>query len=427
MKLITKSSYYFLLFTTLAMVAGGMFLYLAIRKDVYRQIDVSLVTEKGIIQDQVEQEGAIPDFSATFRHQIDVRFLNSPVTETEIIRDTIIHDDQSGDDLPYRYIYYTGTTIKKRGYSITIFQVLSEKEHLLESISLYTFFLFISLLFISLLLNYLISRRLWSPFYKTVEKADSFNILSDSPLDLPETDILEFQQLNKVIERMAQKMRSDYLNLKEFNENAAHEIQTPLAVIRSKTEILMQSKNLRKDSIDLIKSINEATNRLFKLNKGLLIISKIENQYYHEIKEISLRGIVAACLDNYKEITELRNIRVEFEASSQGMVRMNEVLADVLVSNLLSNAVRYNIARGFIKCHIDDHYLVISNSGLPLYSDPELLFRRFYKGSDNLQSVGLGLSIVRKITDNYGMKISYTCTGNIHKVSLVYKQESQSR
>ena len=113
--------------------------------------------------------------------------------------------------------------------------MLSEKKHLLESISLYTFFLFISLLFISLLLNYLISRKLWSPFYKSVEKADSFNILSDKPLDLPETDILEFQQLNRVIERMTQKMRSDYLNLKEFNENAAHEIQTPLAIIRSKT------------------------------------------------------------------------------------------------------------------------------------------------------------------------------------------------
>jgi signal transduction histidine kinase len=295
---------------------------------------------------------------------------------------------------------------------------------LLEAVSLYTFFLFISLLFISLLLNYLISTKLWSPFYESVEKAAGFNILSDKPLDLPETGILEFQQLNSVIERMTLKMRGDYLNLKEFNENAAHEIQTPLAIIRSKTELLMQSKNLRKESIDLIKSINEATNRLFKLNQGLLIISKIENQYYHELKEISLRDIVALCLDNYREIMQLRNIRVEFEASSQAMVKMNEVLADVLVSNLLSNAVRYNIDKGFIKCHIDDHSLIISNSGLPLNSDPELLFLRFYKGSDNPQSVGLGLSIVRKITDNYKMNVMYTCTGNIHEVKLTYRQEA---
>lgn len=406
------------------MIAGGTFLYLAIRKDVYRQIDISLVMEKGIIQDQVEQDESIPDFSTTFRRQIDVRFLDSPVQEAEIIRDTIIHDDQSGDDLSYRYIYYTGNTVKKRGYSITIFQVLSEKEHLLESIGLYTFFMFIVLLLISLLLNYLISRKLWSPFYKSVEKADSYNILSDKPLDLPETDILEFQQLNRVIERMTQKMRSDYLNLKEFNENAAHEIQTPLAIIRSKAELLMQNKNLRKDSIELIKSINEATSRLFKLNQGLLLISKIENQYYHEIKKISLRDIVAKSLDNYREIMQLRKITVELEATSPAYVRMNEVLADVLISNLLSNAVRYNIVRGFIKCYIDEQNLIISNSGLPLTTDPELLFRRFHRGSDNPQSVGLGLSIVRKITENYKMHINYKCVGNVHEVALKYNPQA---
>lgn len=406
------------------MIAGGMFLYFAIRKDIYRQIDITLVTEKGIIQDQIEQDETIPDFSATFGHQITVKFLDYPVRETQIIRDTVIHDDQSADEVPYRYICYTGNTIKRKSYSITILQVLSERINLLESISLYTFCLFISLLFISILLNYLISRRLWRPFYKSVEIANNFNILLDEPLELPDTNIIEFQQLNRVIQRMTKKMRSDYLNLKEFNENAAHEIQTPLAIIRSKTELLMQRKKLSKDSFDLIKSINEAINRLFKLNQGLLIISKIENQYYHEIKEISLREVVSACLDNYREIMQLRNISVEFEAKSQALVNMNEVLADVLVSNLLSNAVRYNISKGFIKCFIDDQNLIISNTGLPLNSDPEVLFRRFHRGGDNPQSVGLGLSIVRKITDNYKMKISYSCNGNIHEVRLNYRQDS---
>ncbi len=402
------------------MIAGGMILYFTIRKDVYRQIDTSLVTEKGIIQDQVEQDEIIPDFSATFGRQISVKFLDGPVNETEIIMDTVMYDDKSAEDLPYRYIYYTGNTINKRGYSITIYQLLTEKNHLLESISLYTFCLFIALLFISFLLNYLISRRLWSPFYKSFEKADNFNILSDTPLALPETDIIEFQQLNRLFERMAQKMRSDYLNLKEFNENAAHEIQTPLAIIRSKSELLMQSKNLRKDSIDLIKSINEATNRLFKLNQGLLIISKIENQYYSEIKKISLTNVVSGCLDNYREIMNLRSINVEFYPSSEALVEMNEVLAEVLVSNLISNAVRYNIDQGYIRCKIDGRQLIISNSGLPLTVDPELLFQRFHKGTDNPQSVGLGLSIVRKITDSYKMQISYSCTGNVHEVRLTF-------
>jgi len=422
LKLLTKSTYYFFFFSILVMIAGGVFLYFTIRQVVYKQIDNSLITEKNIIRDQVEQYETIPDFSATFGHQIEVKLLNSPVRKMQIIKDTVIYDDKAGDDLLYRYIYFSGNTPRKKGYTISIFQILSEKQELLNAISLYMFFLFLSLFLISILLNYLISRKLWSPFYKSVDKAGNYDILSEKPLDLPETDIIEFQQLNSVFKRMTQKMRTDYLNLKEYNENAAHEIQTPLAVIRSKMELLMQNKNLKKESLSLIKSINEATTRLYKLNQGLLLISKIENQYFHENKKISLRDITETCLDNYKEIMELKGIRVEVEASDPAIVEMNEVLADVLISNLLSNAVRYNIDNGSIKCHIDDQNLIIINTGLPSKIDPELLFRRFHRGSDNPQSVGLGLSIVKKITDSYKMQISYNSHDNIHEIKLNYRR-----
>lgn len=254
-----------------------------------------------------------------------------------------------------------------------------------------------------------------------MDKAGRYDILSDKPLELPETDINEFRQLNKVFDQMAHRMRNDYLNLKEFSENASHEIQTPLAVIRSKTDLLMQQKNLNKDSINLIKSINEATARLLKLNQGLLLITKIENQTFQEKKKISLKQIIEDSLDNYKEIMQLKKIRVEMEASDEALIEMNDVLADVLISNLLSNAVRFNVDGGFIKCHIDDRYLIFTNSGFPLTIDPEMLFSRFYKGSDNPQSVGLGLSIVKKIAESYGMRVTYTCNGTVHEIKLQYR------
>jgi signal transduction histidine kinase len=402
------------------MIAGGTFLYFVIKKDVYKQIDNSLITEKIIIQDQIEQTETIPDFSATVGHEIEVNFLNYPAHQIQVIKDTVIYDPQTEENIPYRYFFYSGNTNRKRGYTISIFQLLSEKQDLLGAISLYLSGLFLSLLIISLLINYFISKRLWSPFYKSVDKAVNFDVLSDKPLDLPDTDIIEFQELNRVLEKMTQKMRTDYLNLKEYNENAAHEIQTPLAIIRSKMELLMQNKYLKKESLSLIKSINEATTRLFKLNQGLLLISKIENQYFQENKKISLKEILERCLGNYREIMELRGIKVEVVTSDQAIVEMNEVLADVLISNLLSNAVRYNIENGFIKCYISSECLTISNSGLPLKTDPELLFRRFNKGSDNPQSVGLGLSIVKKITENYKMQVTYNCSDNVHELSLKY-------
>jgi signal transduction histidine kinase len=260
----------------------------------------------------------------------------------------------------------------------------------------------------------------------TVDKAEKFDIQSDKPIELPETNIKEFQQLNTVFNQMTRKIRSDYVNLKEYNENSAHEIQTPLAIIRSKLEILMQRKELKKDSINLIKSIDEATTRLLKLNQGLLLISKIDNLYFRDEKEISLSQIVEKSTVQYREIMELKKITVTVEANDPAVVKMNETLAEVLISNLISNAVRYNIDGGFIKCYINNDYLEISNSGIPLKADPELLFRRFHKISENPQSVGLGLSIVKKITDTYRMKIIYTCNDNIHKMRLEYKPEMAS-
>ena len=123
---------------------------------------------------------------------------------------------------------------------------------------------------------------------------------------------------------------------------------------------------------------------------------------------------------------QLKKIKVEMEALDEAQVEMNEVLAGVLISNLLSNAVRFNVDGGFIKCHVDDRYLIFTNSGLPMTIDPEILFRRFHKASDNPQSVGLGLSIVKKIVDSYGMLITYTCRDTIHEIKLHYRLNGDS-
>jgi signal transduction histidine kinase len=405
------------------MVAGGALLYLSIKKVIYTQTDYNLIIEKTILVNQMELTDSIPDLKASFGNQIDVKLFNYPIREFQSIKDTDIYDSKTDSFTPFRYIFSSGSTPQKRGYIITIFKVTDEKNELLQAIGLYLFFLFFSLFIISILINYLIARRLWKPFYDSVNSAEKFDIQSDKPLDLPDTDIKEFNQLNDVFYYMTTKMRYDYLNLKEFSENAAHEIQTPLAVIRSKADLLMQQKLLNKDSINLIKSINEATTKLFKLNQGLLLISKIENQIFQEKKKVSLTQIIKKSLENYKEIMELKKITVEFEAKDEAVIEMNDVLAEVLISNLLSNAVRFNIDSGFIKCHIDNKFLIISNSGLPLSVNPEDLFKRFYKGTDNPQSVGLGLSIVKKITDGYGMTITYTNNNTNHEIKLQYRHK----
>jgi signal transduction histidine kinase len=408
------------------MIAGGIFLYISIKRVIYRQIDESLITEKTIIQDQIEQTDTIPDFAATVGNQIEVKLFNYYVHRLQYIKDTDIYDSRTDSFYPFRYLYFSGNSIAKKGYTITIIQTLSEEKELLKDISLYGFYLLFSLLLISILFNYLIAKRLWKPFYVSVNNASRYDIQSDKPLKLPVTDIEEFIQLNEVFENMTNKMREDYLNLKEFSENASHEIQTPLAVIRSKTDLLIQQKILNKESLSLIKSINESTTKLFKLNQGLLLISKIENQIFHEKKIISLKQIIVKGLDNYKEILQLKKINVGLDANDDALVEMNEVLAEIMISNLLSNAVRFNIDGGFIKCHVDKTFLILTNAGLASTINPEDLFKRFHKNSNNPQSVGLGLSIVKKIAETYGMQINYFCHDTTHVIKLRYRNKGNS-
>jgi len=89
----------------------------------------------------------------------------------------------------------------------------------------------------------------------------------------------------------------------------------------------------------------------------------------------------------------------------------------------LSNAVRYNYDGGFSHCRLDNRTLTISNSGTPLHIDPEQLFNRFQKQTENPQSVGLGLSIVKKIVDYCQLQIRYTCSEGIHTIRLTFKSE----
>jgi signal transduction histidine kinase len=182
----------------------------------------------------------------------------------------------------------------------------------------------------------------------------------------------------------------------------------------------MQNESLNNESMELIKSINEAVSHLFKLNQGLLLMSKIENLQFQETKDFSIKEMVVNFLHNYEEIMHLKKISVETDFSDPGIVRMNDLLADVMISNLLSNAVRYNIDGGYIICRLDDTYLTIINSGLLLKVDTENLFKRFHRGNNHPESVGLGLSIVKKICDHYKMEVTYTCTGTVHEIRLRY-------
>jgi signal transduction histidine kinase len=402
--------------------AGGLAFYQIVRMTIIRQIDLSLLTEEEIIEEQILYYDSIPDFTTIFGHQIEVTVYESPINTAQKIQDTTIVNPENATATEYRHLVIRGNMEDNRGYRISIYKSLEDTHKLITDLFLIICIAFILLSIILVAVNYLISRKIWVPFYHTLDKIKDFNINDSLQLNLSPTGIREFDRLNRVLNNMSQKIRADYLNLKEFTEDASHEIQTPLSIIKSKLELLFQSENLTDKQAENISAIYEATTRLSKLNYSLLLISRIQNQQYSRTEQVDLEVIIDKFLLHFKEIIEQKNIRIDRHYAVAAVLNINHDLAEILISNLLGNAIKHNIEDGWVSIEMDADKLVISNTGHTLAFNPGDLFKRFRKGDVSGDSSGLGLSIVSKIVSLYNMDIEYTLEENIHTLRLAFNK-----
>ena len=226
---------------------------------------------------------------------------------------------------------------------------------------------------------------------------------------------------------MTNKVRNDYESLKNFTENASHEIQTPLAIIKTKLELLSQSDNLDETQIIAIGSIGDATSRLSRLNQSLLLLTKIENRQFIESGIINISFIVNDCLDNLEELAESKSILIKRNIQQNVFVEMNESLCEILISNIIINSIKHNYDSGFIDIELGKNNLTISNTGAAPVIETQEFFERFTKNSFSNDSLGLGLSIVKKICDNYGFAVRYNYEGNRHIVTIGFTSGSSSK
>jgi signal transduction histidine kinase len=418
MKLLTRSSVNYILFSVISFLIGGIIFYQAMKSVFYRQIDETLKTEKLLIEEQIDFSDSLPDFRQVFNHMIEVTVFTTPKKKFEFIRDTVLFDKSSNSLQHVRQLICENTSIQDQGYIISISKPLSETQKLITNIMVALVMLFLFMMGMLVAVNYFISKSIWVPFSKTLDHLARFDISKDEPLVLTDSRISEFRELNKTLDRMAKKMRSDYLNLKEFNENASHEIQTPLSIIKSKLELLIQGEELNRDQMALINSVYEATARMSKLNQGLLLISKIDNNQFHYTESVDLEKVVNKTLEHVEEIAALKKISIVKQIETAAVVKMNPTLAEVLVSNLISNAIRHNIESGEIRISMNVSGFEIINTGHASAVPPEELFRRFRKSDRTSDSVGLGLSIVRKIIELYSFGIHYEIDGMLHKIRV---------
>lgn len=420
MKLLNKTILYYIIISTVIFSTGGIVFYRLVRSIIIDQIDTSLLTEKEIIEEQILHFDSVPDFTTVFGHQIEVTVYDYKVKPSQKIVDTLITDTENKVSTEYRQLLATSVMPDGRGYKISIYKSLEDTHNLIADIFLVVCLVLILMSVLLIAVNYWISKMAWIPFYSTLKKIKEYNINETLELNLSPTGIREFNQLNRVLNTMSKKIRADFLNLKEFTEDASHEIQTPLSIIKSKLELLFQADNLSTEQAQNISVIYEATNRLSRLNNSLLLLSKIQNEQYSYTESVNLSFIIEKFLMQFKEIIQEKNITITKNYFTQTTLDINPDLNEILISNLLGNAVKHNVNNGFITIELTGQELTITNTGQPLQLNANDLFKRFRKANISSDSSGLGLSIVKKIVSLYNMNIEYTTKENIHSFRLIF-------
>jgi signal transduction histidine kinase len=417
LKLLAKTSVYYFISAIIVFLLGGMIFFEVLKIIFYNQVDENLLTEKAIIEEEIQHNMNIPDYSNRFGHEIEVVLYNRFLKRAYTLKDTLIYDTIQNRDVHYRFMRVADNTAQ-RGYTVGILHPLRETRILMKAIVKVMFIMFMSLLLILISINYFISRRLWLPFYGTIKAIRNYDVKNKVLMIFPVTNVTEFEQLNNVLHAMSEKIRHDFFNLKEFTENASHEIQTPLAIIKSKLELLVQSENLGSTELESIQSIDQAISRLSKLNSGLLLITKIENNQFEHLEHVSLAKLIRRTLETFEEFIDHKNISIATDLDNSSEIIMNQTLAEILITNLVNNAIKHNIEGGFIKINLTQTSLSIINSGNRLDENPDELFSRFKKMSKRSDSIGLGLAIVKKICDFYQVKIVYRYYEMEHSVLL---------
>ena len=237
-------------------------------------------------------------------------------------------------------------------------------------------------------------------------------------MSLEKSEIDEFNALNSAWTQMTQKMNQDYESLKAFADNASHEMQTPLAVINSKLDLLIQDQRITEKSMQHVQAMYHAVDKLTKLNQSLLLITKIENNQFKEKPRIDLSTVLKERLSNLEELILSRQLTVNTDLE-ESTVSMHPVLADILINNMLVNAIRHNDSGGVINIAAGKGSVKITNSGCNSPLDQNTIFNRFEK-SNASDGTGLGLAIVKQICDTYQFKIEYSFQKGLHDFKIVY-------
>ena len=309
-------------------------------------------------------------------------------------------------------------------YALTIETNVEESDETFVAVAVITLFFFVVLIVGFVVLNRRIAIRAWKPFYETLSRLKSFELSKDQTLALPVSDILEFHELNQSLQSLIQSNVESYKIQKSFTENASHELQTPIALVKSKLDMLMQQKELTQEVSELITSIEAPLSRLSRINKNLLVLAKVGSHQYDQVEMVDVEEVLHDSLVLFDDYVSSKELKLSVKPPST-TVRTSIYLVETLLHNLISNAIKYTDTGGQIHIDLTAGVLNLANTGSSPLNDQQM-FERFSSLTNQKVSSGLGLAIVKEIVAKYGWSVDYSFDARMHYFIVNFNQPDLS-
>lgn len=426
MKLLSYTYRKLALLLFLLMAVWGVLFYYAIIDEVVDETDDTLENYGEILMESalhdpsiLETEGSLMSF-----------YKFTPISEEEgrhyrqVFYDATVYIELEDEDEPVRVMCTAFRMPDGQYYELKLMISILERDDMVEAMLWYLEALFLLFLICTSIGIQLVLKRVFRPLHRLLDWLHCIQPGKEvPPLDNP-TKIREFRQLSDAALDMGNRSYKAYEEQKQFIENASHELQTPLAIVRGKVELLAESEGMTEQQMEQLDEIYATLGRAVKLNKSLLLLSRIENGQYTEMEDVSVDEILDELLPDLMDIYEHKQVRLIRKREEQPfIIRCNHSLAQILVSNLVKNSLLHNREGGELQVLTTPTSLVIKNTGdVPL--DGEKLFRRFYHGMDGKKdSTGLGLAIARSIALSSSLKLTYEWQDGMHTFRLVKESE----
>ena len=412
MKLLQRTALYQALLALPMVVIGTAIGYGLVRHTVTHEVDEALADHAKLVQERlrITQQGleiTAPD--------VLVRIAPGSISGVQF-SDSVIYDSLEAEDIPWRIGRFPATQVDGSTVVLTIGRSQLETDDLVMGIAASIAAVLVLFTLCTLLLYRWLSARLWRPFHANLQTMERFRPDAPAP-PLASSDVDEFTSMAHVLGDMMANMQHDFTAQKRFTEQAAHELRTPLAILHGRLDQLIQSPSMGEREAETIQGMYTASERMGRTISDMLLLAKVDDGGFAP-EELDWPRIFREETALLKDLIAEQKLTVDLKEESRCQIHLHPMLAQLLVSNLLRNAVQHNVPNGSISVVITQESITVRNSGPALTVEPASLFERFAKADPSSTSPGLGLSMVKEMAQRNGLRVEYTAGNGMHEITV---------